>query len=177
MKIHRVLSSLQNGLTKRSSSYTIWFQMRCWIPFLWKCLYQVRAITVFPVFRLLTDFVCLLTYEFLKDCSVFDNFVTNKQKSEIEEVQRRAARYTTGRFHNTSSVTSMLDHLEWNSIETRRNIAKVTMLYKIEETEFEIVSGCAEGFVSKTMAVSCEWCLRRDIEIWIDGNQIVRNFV
>ena len=30
----------------------------------WKCLYQVRAIAVFPVFRLLTDFVCLLTYEF-----------------------------------------------------------------------------------------------------------------
>jgi len=28
MKIHRLLSSLQNGLTKRSSSYTIWFQLR-----------------------------------------------------------------------------------------------------------------------------------------------------
>ena len=33
-------------------------------PFLWKCLYQVIAIAVFPVFRLLTDFVYLLTYEF-----------------------------------------------------------------------------------------------------------------
>ena len=30
----------------------------------WKCLYQVRVIAVFPVFRLLTDFVCLFTYEF-----------------------------------------------------------------------------------------------------------------
>ena len=29
-----------------------------------KCLYQVRVITVFTVFRLLTDFVCLYTYEF-----------------------------------------------------------------------------------------------------------------
>jgi hypothetical protein len=56
---------------------------------------------------------------------------TKKQKSEIEKVQRRAARYTTGKFHNTSSVTSMLDHLEWNSLETRRNIAKVTILYTI----------------------------------------------
>ena len=38
----------------------------------------------------------------------------------------------TGRFHNTSSVTYiMLDHLQWNSLETRRSIAKVTMLYKI----------------------------------------------
>ena len=33
-------------------------------PFLWKCLYQVKVITVFLVFRLLTDFVCLYTYEF-----------------------------------------------------------------------------------------------------------------
>jgi hypothetical protein len=32
--------------------------------FLWKYLYQVRVITVFIVFRLLTDFVCLYTYEF-----------------------------------------------------------------------------------------------------------------
>jgi hypothetical protein len=29
-----------------------------------KCLYQVRVITVFTVFRLLTDFVCLYNYEF-----------------------------------------------------------------------------------------------------------------
>jgi len=28
-----------------------------------------------------------------------------------------------------------------------------------EEAEFEVVSGCAEGFVSKTMTVACEWCL------------------
>jgi hypothetical protein len=33
-------------------------------PFLYKCLYQVRVITVFTVYRLLTDFVCLYTYEF-----------------------------------------------------------------------------------------------------------------
>ena len=30
----------------------------------WKCLYQVRVIKVFTVFRFLTDFVCLYTYEF-----------------------------------------------------------------------------------------------------------------
>ena len=50
-----------------------------YIPFPWKCLYQVTAITVFPVFRLLTDVVSLLTYEFLPlhlaDCSMFGNFV------------------------------------------------------------------------------------------------------
>ena len=29
-----------------------------------KCLYQVRVITAYTVFRLLTDFVCFYTYEF-----------------------------------------------------------------------------------------------------------------
>ena len=33
-------------------------------PFLLKCLYQVRVITFFPVFRLLTDVVCLYTNGF-----------------------------------------------------------------------------------------------------------------
>jgi hypothetical protein len=43
-----------------STNLKIWFNP----SFLRKCLYQIRAIAVFPVFRLLTDFVCLLTYEF-----------------------------------------------------------------------------------------------------------------
>jgi hypothetical protein len=38
----------------------IWFNP----PFLWKCLYQVRAIAVFLFFRLWNDFFCLLTNEF-----------------------------------------------------------------------------------------------------------------
>lgn len=67
----------------------------------------------------------------LEYCSTIWSPHTIKQKSEIEKVQCRTARYTTSRFHNTSSVTSILDHLEWNSLETRRNIANVTMLYKI----------------------------------------------
>ena len=41
-------------------AFKIWFNP----PFLLKCLYQIRVITVFTVFRLLTDFVCLYTYEF-----------------------------------------------------------------------------------------------------------------
>jgi hypothetical protein len=41
---------------------------------------------------------------------------------KIESVQRRAARYVAKRYHNTSSVTSMLNHLNWNTLENRRNI-------------------------------------------------------
>ena len=37
--------------------------------------------------------------------------------SKVEMVQRRAARHITNMYRNTSSVTSMLDHLEWESLE------------------------------------------------------------
>ncbi|KAH3879321.1 hypothetical protein DPMN_003223 [Dreissena polymorpha] len=43
-------------------------------------------------------------------------------------VQRRAARYVTNRYHNTSSVTSMLDHLQWETLESRRTKAQLSMI-------------------------------------------------
>ena len=46
-------------------------------------------------------------------------------------VQRRAARYVANRYHNTSSVTPMLDHLEWESLEARRTKSQLTVLFKI----------------------------------------------
>jgi hypothetical protein len=41
-------------------------------------------------------------------------------KQRLEKIQRRAARYVTNRVHNTSSVSDMLDQLEWLSQESRR---------------------------------------------------------
>ena len=46
-------------------------------------------------------------------------------------VQRRAARYATNRYRNTSSVTDMLEDLNWDTLETRRSKSQVTMMFKI----------------------------------------------
>ena len=54
---------------------------------------------------------------------------TGKQK--IEMVQRRAARYATNRYHNTSSVTDMLQDLDWESLESRRVKIQLTLLFKV----------------------------------------------
>ena len=43
------------------------------------------------------------------------------QIRKLEMIQRRAARHTTNRYRNTSGVTSMLDHLQWQSLESRRS--------------------------------------------------------
>ena len=49
----------------------------------------------------------------------------------LEQVQRRAARFTTGDYHTTSSVTAMLADLGWKRLEDRRKDLRLTLLYKI----------------------------------------------
>ena len=49
---------------------------------------------------------------------------------KIEMVQRRAARYVTNRYRNIYSVTSMIEHLEWKSLEARRATHQLTMLFR-----------------------------------------------
>ena len=64
-------------------------------------------------------------------CSTVWSPHTKEYVSKVEMVQRRAARYVTNRYHNTSSVTSMLDHLDWESLEAWRAKTQLTMLFKI----------------------------------------------
>ena len=56
---------------------------------------------------------------------------TRTQINQNEKVQRRAARYVTNRYHNTSSVTDMLQNLNWPSLEIRRTRVRLIMFYKI----------------------------------------------
>jgi len=57
------------------------------------------------------------------------HYVTQIKK--LEMVQRSAARFVCNRYHNTSSVTSMLEYLNWQSLERRRQIARLCFMYKI----------------------------------------------
>lgn len=49
---------------------------------------------------------------------------------KIERVQRSAARFCTGDYRYTSSVTTMLENLNLQSLDKRRKIARLTLLYK-----------------------------------------------
>ena len=59
------------------------------------------------------------------------NPYTKDHIPKIEMVQRRAARCVTNRYRNTSSVTSVLGYLEWETLESRRAKHQLTMLFKI----------------------------------------------
>ena len=56
----------------------------------------------------------------LKYCLSVWNPYHKDQVNKVEMVQRRAARFTTNRHRNTSSVSSTLDHRQWESLDSRR---------------------------------------------------------
>ena len=53
------------------------------------------------------------------------------QINQIEKVQRTAARWTYRRWRNMSSVSEMLDELEWPSLEARRDQSSLLLFHKI----------------------------------------------
>ena len=53
------------------------------------------------------------------------------QINQVEKVQRTAARLTCRRWGNTSSVSKMLDELEWPSLEARRDWPSLLLFHKI----------------------------------------------
>ena len=67
----------------------------------------------------------------LEYCTSIWNPHHKDQTRKLEMVQRRAARYTTNFFRNTSSVSSMLEHLQWESLESRRVKIQLTLFYKV----------------------------------------------
>ena len=79
-------------------------------------------------------------------CAVWSPFTASNIK-KLQSVQRRAARYATNRYHNTSSVTNMLHHLQWESLESRRWKCQLTMFYKIVN---DIVNISPEPYLQKT---------------------------
>ena len=72
-----------------------------------------------------------IVHPMLEYCSTIWNPYQKDQIYKLEMVQRRAARYTTNRYHNTSSVSALSDHLQWESLESRQTNAQLTMMYKI----------------------------------------------
>lgn len=66
---------------------------------------------------------------------------TNKTHiNKIEAVQRRAARYIMGDYSRESSVTSMLNHLHLDTLQSRRITSRATMMYRIVNGYIDIPS-------------------------------------
>ena len=56
---------------------------------------------------------------------------TQQFTHKIEMVQTRAARWTMNDYARTTSVTSLLHQLGWQTLEERRSVARLCLFYKI----------------------------------------------
>ena len=63
-------------------------------------------------------------------CTVWDPYKEGQIK-KIKNVQRRSARFVPNRYKQTTSITNLLNHLGWTSLQSRWKIARLTMMYKI----------------------------------------------
>lgn len=63
-------------------------------------------------------------------CCAWNPF-TKQNITQIEMVQRRAARFVLNDYSRFSHVTPMIEHLGWDSLEDRRLLFQTTMFYKI----------------------------------------------
>ena len=57
---------------------------------------------------------------------------TDRNIRKLEMVQRRAAQYVTNRHSNKSSVSDMLQGLDWQTLEDRQRDARLCMLYRVD---------------------------------------------
>ena len=63
---------------------------------------------------------------------------TKKDTARVEGVQRKAARFVTGDYGRESSVTTMLDELEWPPLQQRRRELKLTLFHKAYNNDVDI---------------------------------------
>jgi hypothetical protein len=73
-------------------------------------------------------------------CSAWDpHGALNKQnRQRLEAAQARCARFATGNWQRTASVTQMLSRLGWESLQERRARCRVHMMYKIVNNHVDI---------------------------------------
>ena len=67
----------------------------------------------------------------LEYCSVVWHPWQKHLAHKVEGVQRSAARYVLNDYDYTSSVTQMINTLQWNTLAQRKTVSSLIMLYKI----------------------------------------------
>jgi len=67
--------------------------------------------------------------------------------NKVEAVQRRAARFATGDYQRTNSVTTMLQQLQWQTLQIRRAYAQTVMMYPIV---YNLIDIPAEHHLNRT---------------------------
>ena len=85
-----------------------------------------------------TSYTCRNMYQLYKYATTAWSPHTQKDIQCVESVKRGAARFVHKDYSRHSSVTSMLQSLEWPDLESRRRANDLTMFYKILSRQVNI---------------------------------------
>ena len=85
-----------------------------------KCSTSIKSLAYFTYVRPILEYASVVWAPHTK-CHI----------TMLEKIQRRAARFVCNNYSRYNSVTDMLNMLNWQSLEQRRNQAKSIMFYKI----------------------------------------------
>ena len=67
---------------------------------------------------------------------------TQANINKVESIQRRAARFVTNNYDPRASVTTLLQDLNWPTLQHRRQLAKLIMMYRITYHLIKISYSC-----------------------------------
>ena len=95
---------------------TLWFLRRN----IYKCPQDIKAQTYISLVRSHLEYA-LSVWDPLRKCHI----------NALEMVQRKAARFVTSNYtREPGTVTTILQNLGWQTLENRRQMARLTLLYK-----------------------------------------------
>ena len=89
---------------------------------------------------------------------------TKRNTNKIEMIQRRCTRYVTGNFDLTSSITSLLNSLNWPTLEERGRQNHLAVMYRILPNQMDIhwqslltiTSSCTGGHTFRLFVSFCK---------------------
>ena len=94
---------------------------------LWNCPKRVRETAYTAIVRPKLEYAS----------SAWDPYL-QKDIDSLERVQRKAARFCCNNYQPTASVTAMIQDLGWKTLESRRTMTRLTLLYKMSRGEIDI---------------------------------------
>ena len=97
-----------------------------------------------------TAYISLVRSVLEYSCSVWDPYLEGDIQ-RIEKIQRKAARFVKKDYQKTSSVTSMLKDLGWETLQQRRKYNRLTMMYKIINNQVAIPPNDHIEFNTRTL--------------------------
>ena len=73
-----------------------------------------------------------LVHPYLEYCNTVLNPYIEKEVNKIENIQHRAVGFLLNNYNQRESVSALINHLRWDSLEKRRQLSCLLLMYRIQ---------------------------------------------